>query len=76
MSEKNRIFTEGIGQEQADVELPPGTRLFVEDSKGNKVQIGFTNCGDIIVHSSDDKGGALQVQPVASNCVYLRTGRM
>ena len=71
----SKIFTENIKQEQKEIKLEPGERLYVEDDKGNRIQVGFTNNGDIVVHSADEKGNALQVQPIASNCIYLRTAR-
>ena len=71
----SEIFTLNMKLERTDIKLAPDESLYLEDDKGNRIKIGFTNNDDITVHSADDKGNALIIQPIASNCVYLRTGR-
>ena len=68
-----RIFIENMEREEQDIKLAPGERLFLEDDKGNKVNIGFTNNDDIAVYSASLTTNTLQTQPVATNCIYLRT---
>jgi hypothetical protein len=69
------IYTKGMDQIEKPIELEPGERLFIGNDKGDKVQIGLSNNGEIIVHSASDFCSALQVLPKAANCIALETQR-
>ena len=70
-----KIFTKDMDQEIKPIELKPGERLFFDNGRGDVVQIGFNNSGDIIVSSASDYCDSLQVLPKAGNCIALETQR-
>jgi len=69
------IFTEDMDRVIKDINLEPGERLFVSNDDGDKIEVGLTNNGEIVIHGASEFTSEIQVLPRAANCIYLQTRR-